>query len=233
MPLQKRTIRSFVRRDGRLTGGQRQALQNYWPHFGIDGGQPAVLDFTRVFANEHPVYLEIGFGNGDYLLHCARSRPQHNFVGIEVYASGVGQVLQAAAEQQLSNLRVLRHDAIEVLRQQIALNSLAGIYLLFPDPWPKKRHHKRRIVQDSFVQLVRARLQAGGFLHMATDWQPYAEHMLQVMQGHADFCQQPGEGPFSVRPDDRPLTRFEKRGQKRGHLIYDLHFNLDSAVEPH
>ena len=218
-----RPIRSFVLREGRMTEGQRQALERLWPRYGVDyeGG---LLDLQTVFGNDRPVYLEIGFGNGDALAQRAMRQPEHNHLGIEVHRPGVGHLLQQLAQHQLDNVRVLRHDAAEILRQGLEQQSLQGLYLFFPDPWPKKKHHKRRIVQPQFVARLAQLIRPGGVVHMATDWQAYAEHMLATLQANDAFENTAQDGAYLPRPEDRPLTRFEGRGQRLGHGSWDLVF---------
>lgn len=220
-PENPRRIRSFVRREGRLTPGQARALEKWLPAYGIpeDGG---VQDLAALFGRVAPVLLEVGFGNGDALLEMAAKHPEWNFIGIEVHRPGVGRLLMHAGEQGLSNIRVSSRDAVEVLEHQLPDASLERVMLYFPDPWHKKRHHKRRIVQPAFAQLVARKLQPGGEFHLATDWENYAEHMLDVMENAPDFENAAGKGAFSPRPADRPLTRFERRGQRLGHGVWDL-----------
>jgi tRNA (guanine-N7-)-methyltransferase len=216
-----RKIRSFVRREGRLTTGQQHALDTLWPKYGIDMSDTA-LDLGSIFGNEQPVILEIGFGNGDSLAQMAKGNPGLNYLGIEVHRPGVGHLLYLIEEQGIKNLRIMSEDAVEIIRNQIPEQALTGVQLFFPDPWPKKKHHKRRIVQAEFVKLIASRLKPGGFFHMATDWENYAEHMLEVMSAAEDFENSTKEGDFIPRPDSRPLTKFEQRGQRLGHGVWDL-----------
>jgi tRNA (guanine-N7-)-methyltransferase len=216
-----RKIRSFVRREGRLTTGQQHALDTLWPKYGIDMSDTA-LDLGSIFGNEQPVILEIGFGNGDSLAQMAKGNPGLNYLGIEVHRPGVGHLLYLIEEQDIENLRIMSEDAVEIIRNQIPEQALTGVQLFFPDPWPKKKHHKRRIVQAEFVKLIASRLKPGGFFHMATDWENYAEHMLEVMSAAEDFENSTKEGDFIPRPDSRPLTKFEQRGQRLGHGVWDL-----------
>ncbi|AWB68988.1 tRNA (guanosine(46)-N7)-methyltransferase TrmB [Saccharobesus litoralis] len=218
-----REVKSFVLREGRLTKGQQQALDDFWPTMGVNYAKQA-LDFSDLFANNNPVVLEIGFGMGASLVEMAANNPDKNYIGIEVHKPGVGACLKTADEQGVTNLRLFEHDAVEVLADMIADNSLARVQLFFPDPWHKKRHHKRRIVQPQFVQLLRSKLAVGGKFHMATDWQNYAEHMLEVMVQAEGFKNTATEGDYVPRPDYRPLTKFEERGHRLGHGVWDLIF---------
>ena len=218
-----RRIRSFVRRQGRLTKGQQQALDQYWPLMGVEF-QPEPLDLVALFGRNAPVVLEIGFGMGASLVNMAQNNPQQNFLGIEVHAPGVGACLGAAKEAGLENLRVMCHDAVEVLEKMIPDNSLQMVQLFFPDPWHKARHNKRRIVQVPFAELVLRKLQPGGVFHMATDWEAYAEHMLEVMNSVEGYHNQSEQGNYVPRPETRPLTKFEQRGQRLGHGVWDLMF---------
>ncbi|MGL4270413.1 MAG: tRNA (guanosine(46)-N7)-methyltransferase TrmB [Plesiomonas sp.] len=218
-----RKIRSFVRRQGRLTKGQELALENYWEQMGVDFQEQA-LDFTALFGREAPVVLEIGFGMGASLVEMAKNAPEKNFLGIEVHTPGVGACLSAAHEAGVTNLRVMCHDAIEVLEKMIADGSLSGVQLFFPDPWHKVRHHKRRIVQLPFAEQLRHKLKIGGVFHMATDWENYAEHMLEVMLAAPGYRNLSASNDFMPRPEHRPLTKFEQRGHRLGHGVWDLMF---------
>ncbi len=216
-----RRIRSFVRREGRLTLGQERALTELFPRVGVDL-QAGALDFSRLFQREAPVALEIGFGNGASLLEMAANKPEWNFLGIEVHRPGVGHLLSGMEKQGLSNLRVSCDDAKEVLQQQIPDNSLAAVYLFFPDPWHKKRHNKRRLVQPDFTQLVAKKLSEGGVFHAATDWEHYAEHILQVCDASTSLQNEAGASQYAKKPAYRPLTKFEQRGLSLGHHVFDL-----------
>jgi len=216
-------IKSFALRQGRLSTAQQHALETLWPQFGLEvDNEP--LDFTEVFQREAPTIVEIGFGMGKSLAEMAETNPDINYIGIEVHRPGVGALLRLINEKNLSNIRIFNHDAIEVLEQKIPKNSLAGLYLFFPDPWHKKRHHKRRIVQPEFVQNIAQHLKPGGHFHMATDWEDYAEHMMEVMSNASDYRNTAGENAYTPRPDYRPLTKFEQRGQRLGHGVWDLIF---------
>lgn len=218
----KRRIRSFVRREGRLTRGQQHALDTLWPRYGLPADQ--VADFNALFGRSAAVTLEIGFGNGASLARLAHAQPEQDFIGIEVHRPGVGHLLQLAERDRLSNLRIYNHDAVEVLERCIPDHSLARVLILFPDPWHKKRHHKRRLVQPEFIALVASKLSRGGILHLATDWTDYAEHMLAVMAQTSAFSNIAGAGNYAERPAYRSLTKFELRGQRLGHPVHDLVF---------
>ena len=218
-----RRIRSFVRREGRLTKGQERALAELWPVMGVEF-EPRMLDLSALFGRQAPVVLEIGFGMGASLVEMAKAAPELNFIGIEVHRPGVGACLSAAEEAGISNLRLFCHDAVEVLEQMIPDESIDTLQLFFPDPWHKSRHHKRRIVQPAFVQMLRPKLKRGGLFHMATDWQNYAEHMLEVMSQAEGFENTSEFGDYVPRPDQRPLTKFERRGHRLGHGVWDLIF---------
>lgn len=213
-----RHIRSFVRREGRMTKAQIDAITSLWPRYGLDYS-PELLDFDVLFGRSAQRILEIGFGNGDAVLALAASRPDQDFIGIEVHRPGAGSLMRRAAEQAINNLRVSTHDAIEVFRDQVPDASLHGVHLFFPDPWHKKRHHKRRIVQSAFMEMVAMKLADRGYLHMATDWEPYAEWMIEVMSATVHFS-----GGVTPRPDTRPHTRFEQRGLRLGHTVTDMVF---------
>ncbi|GKX52099.1 tRNA (guanosine(46)-N7)-methyltransferase TrmB [Budvicia aquatica] len=218
-----RRIRSFVRRQGRLTKGQQFALDNFWPVMGVEF-QPEPLDLSGLFGREAPVTLEIGFGMGMSLVKMAETNPGQNFLGIEVHSPGVGACLSSAHEANVANLRVMCHDAVEVLEKMIPDASLDMVQLFFPDPWHKARHHKRRLLQTQFAGLVLQKLKVGGVFHMATDWQNYAEHMLDVMNAIPAYRNLSADGTYVPRPDSRPLTKFELRGQRLGHGVWDLMF---------
>lgn len=211
-----RTIRSFVLRAGRITAAQQQALDILWPQYGIEAGDEH-LDFGALFGRKAPVILEIGFGNGVSLATMAEQNPAHDFVGIEVHRPGVGHLLQLIHGQQLRNVRLICWDAVEVLTDNIPNGSLAGINLFFPDPWPKKRHHKRRIVQPDFMELMARKLKTGGIFHFATDWQEYMEHVLAVLSDSKSFAAANINETLL-----RPVTKFQQRGQKLGHGVWDL-----------
>lgn len=215
-------IRSFIRRQGRLTQGQQYALENYWERYCLDPNTE--YDFTEVFGRKSPLVVEIGFGNGDSLAQMAAADPHINYIGIEVHRPGVGQLMMKLADQNLSNVRIYCYDAIEILEQRFIDNSLVGIHLFFPDPWPKKKHHKRRIVRPDFVELVTKKLKKNGYFHAATDWRHYAESMLMVLATEKGIVNTSPTNDYCERPGYRPLTRFEQRGLRLGHGVWDLIF---------
>lgn len=223
MNIQPRQIRSFVRRAGRLTRAQERALRELWPRFGLlpaTEGSPALLDLPAIFGNQAPCVLEIGFGNGGALVSMAGAAPERNFLGAEVHEPGIGHCLLEIERLGLCNIRLLMQDAAELLRDRLAPGSLHGIHLFFPDPWHKKRHHKRRLVQPDFVALMASRIGPGGYFHVATDWPDYAAHIESVLAGEPLFArtQQPaGTGT-------RPRTRFEARGQRLGHPTWEAFY---------
>ena len=218
----KKSIRSYVVRAGRMTPAQRQAFDGGWSRYGLklcDGA----LDAEREFGASAPLIVEIGFGMGDSLLQMAQAAPDCHFVGIEVHPPGVGSLMNAAAAIEVDNLRLYLADATDVMRECIGAQSVDRLQLYFPDPWHKKKHNKRRIVQPDFVQMVRSRLRLGGIFHMATDWQPYAEQMRETMLQADGFSNCVGSG-YAPKPDYRPLTKFERRGARLGHGVWDLLF---------
>lgn len=216
-----RRIRSYVRREGRLTSAQRDAMERLWPRFGLEltAGR---FDFRQIFGRTAPIVLEIGFGNGDALAELAYNTPERDFIGIEVHRPGVGHLLRLLESRELTNVRIIREDAALVLREHIPDASLTEVLLWFSDPWPKKRHHKRRLVQPEFIVLLRERMRPGGYLNLATDWQDYAQHMLVTVDIDGGFVNLAGKGHFSPRPSSRPPTRFEQRGLRLGHEVWDL-----------
>jgi len=217
-----RTIRSFVKREGRMTRSQQRALDGLLPRYGL--ATDTMIDPGAVFGRSAPLTLEIGFGNGESLATMAAQEPAADFIGIEVHRPGVGHLLLELERREITNVRVFTDDAIEVLKSCIPDHSLNRVLLFFPDPWPKKRHHKRRIVQPGFIRQLARTLVPGGILHMATDWENYAEHMLETMNTAPEFHNCAGKGNYSPRPDYRPVTKFERRGQRLGHGVWDLLF---------
>lgn len=222
-----RRIRSFVKREGRLTRGQQRALDELFPRYGFTRIE-SVFDLNEKFGRDAPKILEIGFGTGTSLVEMAKAHPENDYLGIEVHRPGVGNLLLQIETEHITNIRVMCDDAVEVLENNIADDSLAAVYLFFADPWHKKKHHKRRIVQHAFVQLLRKKLQDNGIFHMATDWRDYAEHMMEVMSHAEGFENTAGQGNYIERPEYRPLTRFEQRGQRLGHRVWDLIFRKTS-----
>lgn len=226
-PEQRRPIRSFVLRSGRMTIGQERAFNENWVRWGLEH-RDGQLDFTAAFGRQAaPRVLEIGFGMGQSLVAMAAAAPDTDFVGVEVHKPGVGRLLHGMVEQQVDNIRVYCHDAVEILRDCIPEASLDTVQIFFPDPWHKKRHNKRRLIQPTFVDQLLTRLKPGGTLHLATDWENYAQQMMEVLdqnQGLSNTC---GPGQFAPRPEHRPLTKFELRGERLGHGVWDLVFTKD------
>jgi tRNA (guanine-N7-)-methyltransferase len=220
-PSPRRPIRSYVLRQGRMSNAQRRAYDQLLDRYAL-GYSAQALDFTVVFGRAAPTILEIGCGMGETTAAIALAHPRNDYLGIEVHSPGVGSLLKLIEEKQLANVRIVQHDAVEVVEQMIRPESLAGIHIFFPDPWPKKRHHKRRLIQPRFVELLALRLIPGGYLHLATDWQEYAEQMLDVL-ANEPLLDNTAAG-FSLRPEYRPLTKFEQRGVKLGHRVWDLLF---------
>lgn len=224
---QKRQIRSFVMRTGRMTESQKNAYDNLFAAYGLkiaDGTYSA----EAVFDNQNPTVLEIGFGMGDSLIEMAQAAPEQNFIGIEVHTPGVGRLMHQIKSEGLTNLKAYSEDAVEVIDQCISDGSLSKVQVFFPDPWHKKKHNKRRIIQAEFVQKLRSKLQVGGVLHLATDWENYAEQMMEVVSAAEGFKNLQGEANFSERPSFRPVTKFERRGQRLGHGVWDLLFERTS-----
>ena len=219
----RKPVRSYVVRAGRMTEAQRRALSEHWLRYGLQLDADRI-DFDAVFGRAAPKVLEIGFGMGDSLLTMAQAEPDKDYIGIEVHPPGVGRLLNNAVQADVGNLRVYLADAVDVLRECIAEASLARIQIYFPDPWHKKKHHKRRIIQPEFIALLATRLQRGGVLHLATDWQNYAEQMLLELEAEAQLINTAGLGKYAERPAFRPETKFERRGQRLGHGVWDLLF---------
>jgi tRNA (guanine-N7-)-methyltransferase len=218
-----RTVRSFARRGGHLSTRQKQALTTLWPRYVLDAGS-SVMDLDLIFSRRAARIMEIGFGMGDCLLAQAQQKPENDFIGIDVHRAGIGTVLAAIAECKLNNIRLFCADAVEVLRHCLPDSSLDQAQLFFPDPWPKRRHHKRRLVQPAFIELIRQKLKPQGIFYLATDWQEYAEQMLAVLSAHPGFINSAGENQFAPRCAERPLTKFEQRGKNLGHEVWDLIF---------
>ena len=214
-------IRSYVLRQGRFSPGQQRAYDELLPTLGVPYA-PVPLDFRAVFGREAPVVVEVGSGMGETTARIAREHPETDYLAIEVHAPGVGSLLKRLAEDSIGNVRVVRHDAVEVLRDMVAPGSLAGLHVFFPDPWPKKRHHKRRLIQPAFARLAAERLKPGGYIHVATDWEEYAQHVLQVLTLEKLLANTAEN--YAPRPATRPETKFERRGIKLGHGVWDIVF---------
>jgi tRNA (guanine-N7-)-methyltransferase len=219
----RRPIRSFVMRAGRMTVGQSRALEDLWPRYGVEYSA-APLDLDALFGRSASRTLEIGFGNGEHLAKLAAAHPERDYLGIEVHRPGVGHLLMLAENAGATNVRVSDHDAVEVLREQIPPGALDEVLVLFPDPWHKKRHHKRRLIQPPFIELLASRLRTRGVFRLATDWEEYALQMLEVMRGSRQFRNLSPSGDWMPRHEERAPTRFEKRGERLGHGVWDLAF---------
>jgi tRNA (guanine-N7-)-methyltransferase len=219
----KKTIRSFVRREGRMTDGQTRAIETLWSQFGCTIGEGLFNQQTQ-FNRTAPLVFEIGFGMGHSLLTMAQAELEYDFIGVEVHRPGVGRLLQDLEQAQIKNVKVYSEDAVDVLKQCIADDSLSIVQIYFPDPWHKKRHHKRRLIQPGFLELLNKKLKAGGILHLATDWENYAQHMMNVLSNNAHFKNTSGDQQYSPKPERRPNTKFEKRGERLGHGVWDLVF---------
>lgn len=217
----RRAVRSFVLRQGRITPAQQRAFDEHWQRYGLDPGD-GTRDFSQVFAREAPLVLEIGFGNGGQLLHSALVDVDKNFIGVEVHRPGVGRLMNGLAEANADNVRIYQHDAVDVLRNEIAAGALAEVRIYFPDPWHKKRHHKRRLVQPDFLALLASRIVPGGRLHLATDWADYAEHMQQVLADSPQWRLDGRHADAGERPVWRIETHFERRGLRLGHGVWDF-----------
>lgn len=218
-----RPIRSYVLRMGRLTDGQQRAFDEYWPRFGLSHSDGS-LDYAAVFGRDAPRVLEIGFGMGQSLVAMAAAAPATDFIGIEVHRPGVGKLLHSMEAEGVENIRIYCHDAVEVLRDCVPPASLDTIQIFFPDPWHKKRHHKRRLIQPAFAEQMVVYLKPGGILHLATDWENYAEQMLEVLSATPGLENTAGAGSYAPKPESRPLTKFEQRGERLGHGVWDLLF---------
>ena len=221
MTIPHRPIRSYVLRQGRVSNAQRRACETLLPRFGVAYG-PALLDFEQVFGRAAPRVLEIGFGMGETTATIAAAHPEIDYLALEVHTPGVGSLLRQIEARALGNVRIVQHDAVEVLKHMVAPDTFAAAHIFFPDPWPKKRHHKRRLVQPSFVKLLASRLAPGGYVHVATDWQDYAQQILAVLQEEPMLRNTARD--FAPRPSYRPLTKFEERGLKLGHGVWDIVF---------
>jgi len=223
---QHRTIRSYVLRQGRVSNAQQRAYDELLPKFGIPYSE-LPLDLDCAFGRAAPKILEIGFGMGETTAAIAAAHPENDYLGIEVHTPGVGGLLKLIGEKELSNVRIIQHDAVEVLKHMLAPAVLTGIHIFFPDPWPKKRHHKRRLIQPAFVSLLASRMRPGAYLHIATDWQEYAEQVLEVLSAEPLLVNTARD--YALRPEYRPLTKFERRGLKLGHEVWDVVFRRNKA----
>ncbi len=222
----RRRIRSFVKREGRMTLGQTQAFESMMPIYGLDY-QPEILDLDSLFGNQAPITLEIGFGMGGSLVEQAANNPDKNYLGIEVHRPGVGALLLKMQHHGVTNIRVVSHDAIDVLNHMIPDYSIKLVQLFFPDPWHKRKHHKRRIVSSEFLHLLHKKVEPSGHIHFATDWQDYAVHMLRVLKSEHGWRNCATDDGYFPRPETRPLTKFEKRGERLGHGVWDLMFQRE------
>jgi tRNA (guanine-N7-)-methyltransferase len=218
-------VRSFVKRKGHFSDSRKEALDQQWPIFGLEYAADKALNFAEIFNRTSPVVLEIGFGMGITTAEIAQSNPETDYLGVEVYSAGVASLMKLIGEQKLTNIRAMQHDVFEVIRDMLPDDSLIGIHIYFPDPWPKARHHKRRLVQPAFLEMLKPKLKSRGYIHCATDWQDYAEHMRDVFIAAPGFtnCSIEQSG-YSLRPASRPLTKFEARGLNLGHGVWDLMF---------
>jgi tRNA (guanine-N7-)-methyltransferase len=219
-----REIKSFVLRQGKITKGQQSALEDYLDKYSIQFDKSTLLNLNNIYNRNAPKIIEIGFGMGNATWQIAKNNPQNDYLGIEVHLPGVGSLLNHIAENEITNLKIIRHDAVEVLKYSIADNSLDGFHIYFPDPWPKKRHHKRRIIQSEFVKLLAQKLKPNGYIHLATDWEEYATWMLDILKEEFSIKNTSATNDFIPRPEFRPLTKFENRGINLGHGVWDLIF---------
>jgi tRNA (guanine-N7-)-methyltransferase len=225
-----RRIRSFVHRDGRLTVGQETALADLWPQYGLTATD-GVLDLNKTFGRASRCIVEIGFGSGQSLLAMAKNHPQDNFIGIEIYRPGIGALLQNMQLQNVDNIRIYATDAVEIFQQCIPKRSIDTVQIFFPDPWPKRKHHKRRLIQPDFINLLLTKLKDGGTLHLATDWEHYAQHMLRVLTAQPTLINCAGDNQYANRSTHRPvITKFEQRGNTDGRAIWELQFSLNAGL---
>ena len=227
-PLSRRPIRSYVLRQGRVSNAQRRAYETHLGRYGV-AYSDEILDFRQLFGRAAPCVVEVGSGMGETTASIAAAHPQNDYIALEVHTPGVGSLLKHVAEKSLTNVRVIQHDAVEVMEHMIASEALSGVHVFFPDPWPKKRHHKRRLIQAEFARLIATRLRVGGYLHLATDWAEYAEHILQVLS--AEPMLENTAAAYAPRPDYRPPTKFEERGVKLGHGVWDIVFRRRAPEE--
>ena len=229
-PENRPKIKSFALRCGRMTAGQAAAYESMLPTYGVDFvKQP--IDLPTLFGNDNPTTLEIGFGMGASLAIQAAKHPEQNFIGVEVHTPGVGSLLSRMKEADVTNIRIISHDAVEVFEHMIVNNTLKCVQLFFPDPWHKRKHHKRRIVKSEFIQEIRSKLTDEGIFHMATDWEDYAKHMLKEMRAEQGWLNLSETGDYVPKPESRPITKFERRGERLGHGVWDLMFQKDKLKE--
>ena len=221
IPAEHRAIRSFVLRQGRVSPAQQRSVENLMPRFGVPY-QTALIDLEKIFHRNAEKFLEIGFGMGETTATIAAAHPEHDYLGIEVHTPGVGALLKIVSEKGINNIRIVQHDAVEVLQHMIADDTFSGVHIFFPDPWPKTRHHKRRLIQPKFIELITAKIKSGGYIHAATDWQEYVEQILSVLSNESKL-QNTAES-YAPRPSYRPQTKFEARGIKLGHGVWDCVF---------
>lgn len=219
----KRVVKSFVLRQGKITPGQQNALCKLAHKYMIDY-QETPLDLAATFSRDNPKIIEIGFGMGHATLQIAKNSPDNDYLGLEVHSPGVGSLLMFAETHSLTNLRIIKHDAVQVLKHMLADNTIHGFHIYFPDPWPKKRHYKRRLIQTEFISLLSSKLKPGGYIHLATDWEDYAIWMLNILNNNSNLVNTSATNNFIPRPDYRPLTKFEQRGLNLGHKVYDILF---------
>jgi tRNA (guanine-N7-)-methyltransferase len=226
--IKKRTIRSFVKRDSRLTKSQQQALENYWHKYGIEFDS-TVLDLEAVFNRPAPVVMDIGVGTGDTTFFHAKNHPENNYLAIEVHKPGIGRLLNSIETNDLNNIKIISHDVVDVLREQIPDRTLSQIFIFFPDPWPKKKHHKRRLINKDLLGLIKQKLTLNGRLHIATDWQNYAEHIQELCDNDPQLINLTGNNQSAPRPDWRIRTRYESRGIKLEHQVWDFCYALNNS----
>ncbi len=229
-PIKKRTIRSFVRRDSRLTKAQLHALENYWDQHGVEYDD-STLNLDNLFKRKAPLILDIGVGTGDATLHHAKAHPENNYLAIEVHRPGIGHLLNQIEINKLTNIKVISHDVIDVLKNQIPENSISQAFIFFPDPWPKKRHHKRRLINEQLVTLIKQCIKDNGRLHIATDWYDYADHIQLLLNDDPELINLAGKENTAPRPDWRIKTRFELRGLKLGHSVCDFCYVLNTIAK--
>ena len=221
----KKSIKSYVKREGRLTKSQLYGLDNYWIKYGIEYS-PKKINFEEIFESYKPLILDIGFGSGESTINHAISHPENNYLAVEVHRPGIGRLLNKIEENTLTNIKIIKHDVIDILREQIPDCSLTQIFIFFPDPWPKKRHHKRRLINGELIKLIKKKLVMHGRLHIATDWEDYANYIMEIGNADSELINLAGYNNYSPRPEWRIETRFEHRGKKLEHNVWDLCYGL-------